>query len=113
MTTQEPLYLKSEELWAVCNVLYDLLKRRLSTKTKGLYAKEKALEVSGPLPSPEAYSKTQGESPRGLEWAGESENGMGVRLLNLESGEDPQRQTPASDRTRTVCNPRNDRKGGN
>lgn len=38
---------------------------------------------------------------------------MGIRLLNLESGEDPQRQTPGSDRTRTVCNPRNDRKGGN
>lgn len=46
MTTQEPLYLKSKELWAVCNVLYDLLKRRLSTNTKGLYAKEKTLEVS-------------------------------------------------------------------
>lgn len=36
---------------------------------------------------------------------------MGIRLLNLGSGEDPQRQTPVSDRTRTVCNPRNDRKG--
>lgn len=38
---------------------------------------------------------------------------MGIRLLNLESGEDPQGQTPGSDRARTVYNPRNDRKGGN
>lgn len=53
MTTQEPLYLKSKELWAVCNVLYDLLKRRLSTNTKGLYAKEKTLEVSDQIHFPD------------------------------------------------------------
>lgn len=57
MTTQEPLYLKSKELWAVCNVLYDLLKHRLSTNTKGLYAKEKTLEVSDQIHFPAKHKE--------------------------------------------------------